>query len=49
MMLNEFHQDLELKKYMTLLETELTEGKLSPGRAVNLLLKSIKLFKGLSP
>ena len=44
MMLNEFHQDRELKKYMTLLETELTEGKLSPGRAVDLLFEKYKAF-----
>ena len=44
MMLNEFHQDRELKKYMTHLENELTEGKLSPGRAVDLLFEKYKAF-----
>ena len=41
-MLNEFDSDDELKAYMSLLETQLTEGELSPGSAVDLLLEKYK-------
>ena len=44
LMLNEFDQDTELKKYMNQLENELTKGKLSPGRAVDLLFEQYKTF-----
>ena len=44
LMLNEFDRDPELKQYMILLEKQLTEGKLSPGRAVDLLFEKYKAF-----
>lgn len=44
LMLNEFDQNPELKKYMTHLESELTKGKLSPGRSVDLLFEKYKAF-----
>ena len=44
LMLSEFDQDPELKKYMNQLENELTKGKLSPGRAVDFLFEKYKTF-----
>ena len=41
-MLNELDSDDELKAYMSLLETQLTEGELSPGSAVDLLFEKYK-------
>ena len=42
LMLNEFDSDYELKAYMSLLETQLTMGELSPGSAVDLLFEKYK-------
>jgi LAO/AO transport system kinase len=44
LMLNEVDSDPELKRFMVLLETQLTEGKLSPGKAVDLLFDKYKTF-----
>jgi LAO/AO transport system kinase len=44
LMLNEFDRDPTLKHDMTLLEKQLTEGELSPGRAVDLLFEKYKAF-----